>query len=1210
MNLLPEDSVTYDRGSLLGGGGFATVYKGSYYGSPVAVKIFKNIHSNQQLMRTLVEEVQIHSGLRHPGIVEFFGCIKYSSGDFGIVMQLLTGGSLRSAVEANRLTTWEEKLTACLDVARAIAFLHSRSPPIIHCDVKPDNVLIEPLADSFRCKVTDFGISKPNPSAEHGVSLSGISYQYSAPEIATVGARATKETDVFAIGSILYFLVMGVDPFEGLPVAQIGQRLKAGVLPALPAAVPAWTHKMLAACWNMDPAARWPATRLVEFLSSEHAQLQRRKTGTGFSPALAPSPNRAPASVSTPLHAPSVTEMTKTARQRANVPVWVAQMQLHNMRYGSAPGWGSRLVSEINLLQPVPRNKFTAWTLMFRRLVETRNATNALLSRVSNVWLVASKKSTLFEFRISELGEWMDDPALRGDFTLQKLPIGGSKTVSQTHADINRRRKMFDVIREIMDKSFHVGPNRNSAGVLAFHGCQDFPTAQSIASKGPAAVRKLDAGYFGVGFYTTHELEYALEYAKPQADGRRYVVLMLLAVGSVFPVVEHPRGPSSLMGKPIFPKFNAHCSIVRKRGAKMSTYVPVDAGQERAPGAFIEYVLQETDVLPLAVLEVLPRPIPTVRVIAPSPQETHVLPVASETQPVTPQQVRHFDRYEDLLQDALNFVDERRLAALMKNEKWISEMLKRINPPGRISIERALQFSVPKAARPRAATAGLATGAWQPSAPQNPVPILVKEPKPQPEAVPPHPAPAPVATDPEPIPAPVPSDEIPHISVHVVEPCEKPAKVQYAEGTPAPPPEVAYVQPAEAKRHDPSPRRAPHALSTDATPYPLDKIYDKCVARGVDFPCGVQAMAIFETSIQQKLWKAQVAPADPDALPAVCQILRTEADTEALLVTARAYWMLSRSAQNIPYIHSPELSRSAFACMKRVLVPEQEPTPLALDIAQALLGCLDNLLVDPKSTGEIAAHGGLGACLHALTSAGATDARIALVAYTFIERMVAFRLALPPEAAVVWDGLPALLVAAERDAPLSDVLWALLAQAAQGYTLPSALRHTFTRSRVASEGAALLEAERFGALRDLLTFLLGVCKQDTDRGDEALSVAKLVGGALRSPIVSEEVRVLAVAIAHQQCKAKCCRQYHYSHASLVRLRHAMSQHPAEGMFLRACVEFLLDLEKNPKATPILAALGFSEVLLSVLTVLRDTPDADPAFLRSLSALFFRLSLRA
>jgi serine/threonine protein kinase len=103
----------------------------------------------------MIKELEVLTKMHHPHVVQFFG---YITEPFIIVMEYLSGGELLDYVKNKITMKNKNKIKICLDILKALAYLHNREPEyVIHRDIKPQNILI---CKTGRVKIADFGISR------------------------------------------------------------------------------------------------------------------------------------------------------------------------------------------------------------------------------------------------------------------------------------------------------------------------------------------------------------------------------------------------------------------------------------------------------------------------------------------------------------------------------------------------------------------------------------------------------------------------------------------------------------------------------------------------------------------------------------------------------------------------------------------------------------------------------------------------------------------------------------------------------------------------------------------------------------------------------------------------------------------------------------------------------------------------------------------
>ncbi|KAG8930929.1 hypothetical protein FRC01_002065, partial [Tulasnella sp. 417] len=173
--------------------------------------------------------------------------------------------------------------TAC-----GLEHLHSRSPPICHADIKPENVLIN---DLYGPVLSDFGMSRvlQDLGIPSGLTTSGSvkgTWRYMSREI-FAGQRPSRESDVYAFGGLILTVMSGKAPYHGLLHQVILRRVMQDQPPnpknhpKLPANDPLWA--LMRRCWNKTPALR-PTIRevLLELLGQIFQEESNPSTATGL----------------------------------------------------------------------------------------------------------------------------------------------------------------------------------------------------------------------------------------------------------------------------------------------------------------------------------------------------------------------------------------------------------------------------------------------------------------------------------------------------------------------------------------------------------------------------------------------------------------------------------------------------------------------------------------------------------------------------------------------------------------------------------------------------------------------------------------------------------------------------------------------------------------------------------------------------------------
>jgi hypothetical protein len=207
--LSPEFALRYRLLAPLGAGASGTVYRALQVSleREIAVK-FGAPHPDPEVATRFVQEGLVVSRLSHPRIAQVYDAGQTGGTPF-LAMELVRGSTLARRLAAGPLPL-RAALDLALEVLDALALAHSRG--IVHRDVKPENILLD---DEGHAKVTDFGIAKVMDAP--GLTLPGLvlgSPAYISPEVVR-GQPPRPESDLYAVGVILFEMLAGRLPFEG-----------------------------------------------------------------------------------------------------------------------------------------------------------------------------------------------------------------------------------------------------------------------------------------------------------------------------------------------------------------------------------------------------------------------------------------------------------------------------------------------------------------------------------------------------------------------------------------------------------------------------------------------------------------------------------------------------------------------------------------------------------------------------------------------------------------------------------------------------------------------------------------------------------------------------------------------------------------------------------------------------------------------------------
>lgn len=216
---------TYEVERLLGEGAFAEVYRVQHrFLGRQAMKVFKEGGATIEELERNVAEALLLSNLRHPNIVEVYDAnvFEVQRGRYGFfTMTHMPGGTLERYWRSfgADLMPVAEVVEVIRQMCRGLAIAHRSDPPIVHRDIKPQNVLVGFGSDGVHIRLSDFGLAKAVNPLTLLVSAQGT-LGFKPPEsFENVDSCAA---DIWAIGTTLYLLLTDEMPFPSLSERDVG----------------------------------------------------------------------------------------------------------------------------------------------------------------------------------------------------------------------------------------------------------------------------------------------------------------------------------------------------------------------------------------------------------------------------------------------------------------------------------------------------------------------------------------------------------------------------------------------------------------------------------------------------------------------------------------------------------------------------------------------------------------------------------------------------------------------------------------------------------------------------------------------------------------------------------------------------------------------------------------------------------------------------
>ena len=229
------------------------------------------------------KEFELLSKLSHPNVVRTIGAAETDDGGLVILQEYVSGGTLKEYVTGKAPCDARLAVTFLVGVARAMAYLHSRTPKVLHRDLKADNVLV----DGEVAKVCDFGLAKlvekdpepgdggegesGRPKLQRTMTANVGSGRYMAPENMK-GEEYDEKIDVFSFGILAWELLNGElaysDPKYKYVRAQdiLRHVSKEGLRPAIPGTWPDCVTELVTSCWDQEAYLRPDFPHVVDAL--------------------------------------------------------------------------------------------------------------------------------------------------------------------------------------------------------------------------------------------------------------------------------------------------------------------------------------------------------------------------------------------------------------------------------------------------------------------------------------------------------------------------------------------------------------------------------------------------------------------------------------------------------------------------------------------------------------------------------------------------------------------------------------------------------------------------------------------------------------------------------------------------------------------------------------------------------------------------------
>ena len=289
-------------GKILGKGSDATVKEVNWVGTSCAAKQLHEILLEDDspggakgFVDNFEKECMTWSKLIHPHIVQFLGVYFLSGSRVPMLILEKMDISLRNYLENHTKENFvlPDKIYVLRQVAQALSYLHSRSPPLVHHDLSPNNVLLNEV--SLQTKVTDFGMTRAiDPSKMTRKSSAKGTHAFMPPESLHSPPRYDEKLDVFSYGNIIVSTVIHDWPAPGPPTAlERGKIIGFSELQRRQQYLLFFTPKenelflpLVGPCLQNDPTMRPTSNQLVNQMRGIEESHPRRVEGSTVIPQL------------------------------------------------------------------------------------------------------------------------------------------------------------------------------------------------------------------------------------------------------------------------------------------------------------------------------------------------------------------------------------------------------------------------------------------------------------------------------------------------------------------------------------------------------------------------------------------------------------------------------------------------------------------------------------------------------------------------------------------------------------------------------------------------------------------------------------------------------------------------------------------------------------------------------------------------------------